>query len=94
MLKWVKDNYDDPEIIITENGYSDDGEINDIKRIKYYQVSRSFLDTFSITIHPIQTFEQLRVDMRIKLRYLGRPFLGFYTVVSKSLPLSFFGAYT
>lgn len=46
MLKWVKDNYDDPEVFITENGYSDDGEINDIKRIKYFQVmSNSCPDT-------------------------------------------------
>ncbi|KAJ8917370.1 hypothetical protein NQ315_002394 [Exocentrus adspersus] len=37
MLKWVKDKYDDPEIIITENGYSDNGELVDIERIKYYQ---------------------------------------------------------
>lgn len=38
-LKWIKDKYDDPEVFVTENGYPDDGEINDIKRIEYLQVS-------------------------------------------------------
>ncbi|KAJ8963456.1 hypothetical protein NQ318_018938 [Aromia moschata] len=36
VLKWIKKNYNNPEIIITENGYSDhDGTLNDDKRIKY-----------------------------------------------------------
>lgn len=37
-LKWIKENCDDPEIFIMENGYSDDGETNDFKRIQYLQV--------------------------------------------------------
>ncbi|XP_057658553.1 myrosinase 1-like [Diorhabda carinulata] len=37
VLKWVKDKYDDPEIFITENGFPDTGEINDVKRIQYLQ---------------------------------------------------------
>ena len=38
--KWVKDTYNNPEIIITENGYSDAGGIlNDDRRINYIRVS-------------------------------------------------------
>lgn len=37
LLKWIKDQYDDPEIIITENGYADYGQLNDTERINYYQ---------------------------------------------------------
>lgn len=32
---WFKDQYDNPEIIITENGWSDDGELEDTGRIEY-----------------------------------------------------------
>ncbi|XP_018565386.1 myrosinase 1-like [Anoplophora glabripennis] len=48
LLKWVKENYDDPEIIITENGFSDNGELNDVKRIKYYQ---KYLSAILDSIH-------------------------------------------
>lgn len=48
VLKWVKKNYDDPEIIITENGFSDDGELNDVKRIKFYQ---KYLSAILDSIH-------------------------------------------
>lgn len=37
----MKDTYDDPEIIVTENGYSDYGEIDDEDRVNYYRVSFS-----------------------------------------------------
>ncbi|XP_018565439.1 myrosinase 1-like [Anoplophora glabripennis] len=38
VLKWIKKNYNSPEIIITENGYSDyDGALQDDKRINYIQ---------------------------------------------------------
>ncbi|XP_023022880.2 myrosinase 1 [Leptinotarsa decemlineata] len=36
LLKWIKDTYNSPRIIITENGYSDfDGTLDDDKRIHY-----------------------------------------------------------
>lgn len=39
-LNWIKDEYDNPEVIITENGYSNVGHlINDCRRINYYNVS-------------------------------------------------------
>ncbi|KAL7018411.1 hypothetical protein ACKWTF_010741 [Chironomus riparius] len=35
LLKWIKDNYNNPTVIIAENGYSDTGEIEDDGRISY-----------------------------------------------------------
>ncbi|CAH1953403.1 unnamed protein product [Acanthoscelides obtectus] len=37
LLKYLKDTYDNPEIIITENGISDGGELDDDLRISYMQ---------------------------------------------------------
>lgn len=34
-LKWVKDTYNNPVIIITENGYADDGTLDDNDRINF-----------------------------------------------------------
>lgn len=35
LLVWIKENYDNPTVIIAENGYSDTGELEDDKRISY-----------------------------------------------------------
>lgn len=35
---WIKNEYDNPEVIITENGWSDDGQLNDVGRIDYLKV--------------------------------------------------------
>ncbi|CAH0552234.1 unnamed protein product [Brassicogethes aeneus] len=35
-LSWLKNTYNNPEIIITENGVSDDGRLDDDVRIHYY----------------------------------------------------------
>ena len=37
MLNWVKDEYGNPEVIITANGVSDDGELEDTARSEYYK---------------------------------------------------------
>lgn len=37
LLNWIKINYDNPTVIITENGFSDDGELNDQRRISYFK---------------------------------------------------------
>lgn len=39
MLVWVKQHYGDVEIIVTENGFSDKGEIDDQNRINYLKVN-------------------------------------------------------
>lgn len=36
ILKWIKKNYGNPPVLITENGWSDDGQFNDLTRIKYF----------------------------------------------------------
>lgn len=38
LLKWIRNEYNNPEIVITENGYSDTGGLNDCKRIEYHNV--------------------------------------------------------
>lgn len=35
LTSWVRDNYDNPEVVITENGWSDHGQLNDTGRIEY-----------------------------------------------------------
>lgn len=34
-FRWIRDEYDNPEVIITENGWSDRGELDDQGRITY-----------------------------------------------------------
>lgn len=42
LLRYVHENYNQPEIIITENGWSEDGStLNDTDRIEYLGVSNS-----------------------------------------------------
>lgn len=36
MLKWISGHYNSPEILITENGYSDVAGLNDVPRAKYH----------------------------------------------------------
>jgi Beta-glucosidase/6-phospho-beta-glucosidase/beta-galactosidase len=39
-LKWINDNYGSQwEILITENGFADEGQLNDTARIDYLAVS-------------------------------------------------------
>lgn len=35
VLRWVKNKYNNPTVMITENGWSDDGELDDYGRVKY-----------------------------------------------------------
>ncbi|KAK4883855.1 hypothetical protein RN001_000126 [Aquatica leii] len=37
LLNYIKNNYQDPEIIVTENGFPDYGEIEDNNRIKFHK---------------------------------------------------------
>lgn len=39
LLNWIRDEYNNPEVIITENGFSDLGGLNDCRRINYYNVT-------------------------------------------------------
>lgn len=40
MLNWVKEEYNNPLVYITENGYASNHDLNDESRIKYIEVSR------------------------------------------------------
>lgn len=35
LLKWINRKYDNPQVMITENGWSDDGTLNDERRVNY-----------------------------------------------------------
>jgi beta-glucosidase/6-phospho-beta-glucosidase/beta-galactosidase len=35
ILKWIKEKYNNPTVLITENGTSDEGTIDDVYRIEY-----------------------------------------------------------
>ncbi|XP_019545090.3 myrosinase 1 [Aedes albopictus] len=37
MLNWIKQEYNNPPVFITENGYSDDGQLEDHERVEYYK---------------------------------------------------------
>lgn len=38
LLYWIKEKYNNPEIIVTENGFSDSaGNLDDMQRIYYYK---------------------------------------------------------
>ena len=41
MLNWIAKEYNNPPIVITENGFSDHGELNDRDRVHYLTVSGS-----------------------------------------------------
>jgi hypothetical protein len=39
LLNWIAKEYNNPPVLITENGFSDRGEINDGDRVYFYIVS-------------------------------------------------------
>ena len=50
-MKWIRDEYGQEwEIFITENGFADEGQINDTARIGYLAVSILYRFSFIIVI--------------------------------------------
>jgi beta-glucosidase/6-phospho-beta-glucosidase/beta-galactosidase len=47
MLNWIAKEYNNPTVLITENGFSDRGELNDRDRVDYLIVSVSNYGIFS-----------------------------------------------
>ncbi|XP_022915768.2 myrosinase 1-like [Onthophagus taurus] len=48
LLVWIKNEYNNPEVVVTENGFSDRGELRDCRRINYYN---SYLEQLLKAIH-------------------------------------------
>lgn len=42
LLNWIRNEYDNPPVIVTENGFSDLGGTNDLDRVNYFN---SYLDS-------------------------------------------------
>jgi beta-glucosidase/6-phospho-beta-glucosidase/beta-galactosidase len=40
-MNWIAKEYNNPPVMITENGFSDKGDLNDKDRIDFYIVSGS-----------------------------------------------------
>jgi hypothetical protein len=43
ILNWIKKEYNNVPVVITENGFSDTGELNDTERTEYLVVSENDL---------------------------------------------------
>lgn len=81
LLCWIKDEYNDPEIIITENGFADTGGTDDADRKTYYQyylnsvLEAIYEDKVNVTGYTawslMDNFEWLR-------GYVYVPFTGFF----------------
>ena len=41
-LNWIASEYNNPPVFVTENGFSDNGGLNDTDRVRYYTVSTYF----------------------------------------------------
>jgi beta-glucosidase/6-phospho-beta-glucosidase/beta-galactosidase len=50
LLNWLAKEYDNPPVVITENGFSERGELNDRDRIDYVIVSGSNSGLFSMGV--------------------------------------------
>lgn len=50
MLEYIRDRYGNPEVIITENGYSDGGELKDEDRTYYHRVSYSYYISYILIL--------------------------------------------
>lgn len=51
LLVWIKDTFNDPPIVITENGVSEDGStLNDQIRLNYYRVITNLFIFYSVHV--------------------------------------------
>lgn len=48
LLRWIRDRYNNPPLYVTENGFGDDGQMDDQERIHYY---RSYTNEMLKAIH-------------------------------------------
>ncbi|KAF4523217.1 hypothetical protein B566_EDAN011754 [Ephemera danica] len=59
LLNWIKDEYNNPRLIVTENGFADYGELNDAGRVEYYRFGLYHVD-FSDDARPRTQKESAR----------------------------------
>lgn len=57
LLMWINKEYDNPSIIITENGVSDKGNLNDMARIDYF-------NTYLDAVMNAMVIQILTIDFR------------------------------
>jgi beta-glucosidase/6-phospho-beta-glucosidase/beta-galactosidase len=58
LLNWISEKFDYPKIIITENGFSDKGGVDDVERVEYikdhiYQTLRSIKNGCNVTAYTV-----------------------------------------
>ena len=73
LLNWIAKEYNNPPVLITENGFSDHGELNDRDRVDYITVSGSNSELLSMGIKVyVSEFIHVRVySHQIFLVYRG-----------------------
>lgn len=89
-LNWIKDNYDNPEIVVLENGYCDTNSVYDHERVNYYRLYlNSLLDSIddgcNITGYTawslmdnfewISGYTYIKIHIQIVFLLLKRPFI-------------------
>jgi len=50
MLNWIAKEYNNPPLLVIENGFSDKGELNDRDRVDYHIVSGSNCELLTMVV--------------------------------------------
>lgn len=50
LLRWIKEEYNNPLVYVTENGFADDGRLEDLDRIYYHKVRRFCFCSYIVLI--------------------------------------------
>ena len=50
MLNWIAKEYNNPPVLVIENGFSDKGELNDRDRVDYHIVSGSNCELLTMVV--------------------------------------------
>lgn len=74
LLKWIKNEYDNPLVYVTENGYADNGQLNDVDRIYYHKVCSIYnLAHFTKT-------ERILTSIYYSIYFIGNTNMFFYNL--------------
>ena len=62
VLNWIANEYNNPPVLITENGFSDHGELNDRDRVDYHIVSNIlYWKPYTVILQIFFFFSKLRI---------------------------------